>query len=596
MLPARRLRHRAAFAAIALAFGLSAPVASAQDASYRTQALPTPAPLAGGAAKKASASASRSRVTLKAKRRFSLAALRWDGKGDVSGRLRAKQADGSWTPWSTLESERAGLDGVAEAGGAAAAAVRKRGARAARQGSTEPIWTGPSRTLQVEFNGRVPKGVRAAFVDVSGKPVAAAARKARQSDGYAGIQPRAAWDPNNECAPRATSALGTVEGVVVHHTAGSNTYTQAQVPALLLAICKYHRNANGWNDVGYNVLVDKYGGAWEGRAGGLASAVIGAHAQGFNSNTAGVSILGDYTSIAPPPEALSTVARVSAWKLAVAGKPRSGDVTLTSAGGSLSRFGGGKTATLPRVMGHRDVGQTACPGNMGYPALDGVRAAVAAGSVTLPTGLPSSPAQVNPVKISISTARKVRAGTTSVVRGTVKQGTSPLKSAELALQVRTGEDSWLTVERAESDSKGKYEFKHRFSRTWAMRVIRTDGAGTSSAFVNVVMVAKLALKTPKRLTVGKKIQLRGTIAPGRGPVTLQIERRSPSGRWVKSPEQKVTQKGRSLRVNITPHSPTQYRFRLAYAGSSLTAAARSPARYVTAYRPGTTAGGTSLSD
>ena len=69
---------------------------------------------------------------------------------------------------------------------------------------------------------------------------------------------------------------------VVHHTAGSNSYTAAQSAAIVRAIELYHVKGNGWNDIGYNFLVDKYGQVFEGRIGGIERNVVGAHAEGFN--------------------------------------------------------------------------------------------------------------------------------------------------------------------------------------------------------------------------------------------------------------------------------------------------------------------------
>ena len=49
----------------------------------------------------------------------------------------------------------------------------------------------------------------------------------------------------------------------------------------------YHVKANGWNDIGYNFLVDRYGQVFEGRGGGMQRNVIGAHAAGFNTGSVG---------------------------------------------------------------------------------------------------------------------------------------------------------------------------------------------------------------------------------------------------------------------------------------------------------------------
>ena len=101
----------------------------------------------------------------------------------------------------------------------------------------------------------------------------------------------------------------------VHHTVSLNDYAPEEGPAIVLSVCRYHRNSNGWNDIGYNALVDKYGVLYEGRAGGLDQAVVGAQAQGFNDETAGIASIGDHTSVEPTPETLSALATYIRWKL-----------------------------------------------------------------------------------------------------------------------------------------------------------------------------------------------------------------------------------------------------------------------------------------
>ena len=80
----------------------------------------------------------------------------------------------------------------------------------------------------------------------------------------------------------------------------------------------YHVKGNGWNDIGYNFLVDKYGQVFEGRYGGVDKNVIGAHAEGFNTGSVGVAVLGTYGSAAPPAAARTALANLLAWRLDVA--------------------------------------------------------------------------------------------------------------------------------------------------------------------------------------------------------------------------------------------------------------------------------------
>ncbi len=49
-----------------------------------------------------------------------------------------------------------------------------------------------------------------------------------------------------------------LRAAVVHHTAGTNSYTAAQSASIVRGIYHYHAVSRGWGDIGYNVLTDEY--------------------------------------------------------------------------------------------------------------------------------------------------------------------------------------------------------------------------------------------------------------------------------------------------------------------------------------------------
>ena len=119
------------------------------------------------------------------------------------------------------------------------------------------------------------------------------------ADHHAGELARGREDP-----PRKKPAYAdALRFAVVHHTAGSNSYSRAQSASIVRGIERYHVLANGWDDIGYNFLVDKYGQVFEGRWGGVDRNVVGAHAQGFNQGSAGVALIGTYDSASITPAA-----------------------------------------------------------------------------------------------------------------------------------------------------------------------------------------------------------------------------------------------------------------------------------------------------
>lgn len=227
--------------------------------------------------------------------------------------------------------------------------------------STEPLWRpAGARTLAVDLPaGGAP--VELVTVRADEQPDAAAAVGTPHPT-LGTVGRRADWGADESLRRGRPSYAARVSAVVVHHTAQRNDYAPEDVPALIRADHAYHVRARGWDDLGYNLLVDRFGRIWEGRAGGLERAVVGTHAQGFNTGTLGVAVLGDYTQTTATRPVLRALARVGAHAARTWAFDPEGRVTLRSKGSP--RYRSGALARLPRVFAHRDTSTTACPGSL----------------------------------------------------------------------------------------------------------------------------------------------------------------------------------------------------------------------------------------
>ena len=212
---------------------------------------------------------------------FNLVGLHWKGPGSVSFRTRSRA--GRWSSWREAAAEAEDLPDADSAEGVAR--------RDWKLGS--PYWTGPATSIQYRFDGRVSK-LRAYFV---WSPPAGVPARTLQSAGAPPIVPRSGWNADETIRRSTPSIAPAIRLAVVHHTAGANGYTAAQSPSIVRAIELYHVKGNGWNDIGYNFLVDRFGTVFEGRYGGIDRNVVGAHAEGFNTGSVGVSVLGEYSSL-----------------------------------------------------------------------------------------------------------------------------------------------------------------------------------------------------------------------------------------------------------------------------------------------------------
>jgi hypothetical protein len=295
-----------------------------------------------------------------AAKRFVLLGLHWRGHGTVLFRTRSPQ--GRWSSWHRAAPEEDDLPDRGTEGLAG---------RGWRLGS--PYWTGGSNAVQYRTVGHV-TAVRAFFVHGPSRERLRPIRQplfAEQPE----IITRPQWRAPESMRRAPPSFADGVHLAIVHHTAGSNSYTAAQSAAIVRAIMIYHVQGNGWNDIGYNFLVDKYGQIFEGRYGGMTKPVIGAHAMGFNTGSVGVALIGTYSSAPISAAAKSALISLLAWRLDLSHVDPLSRVVRISSGNP--RYPPGTAVTLNAISAHRDVYPTSCPGTTFYRQLPSIRAAVA---------------------------------------------------------------------------------------------------------------------------------------------------------------------------------------------------------------------------
>jgi|tagenome__1003787_1003787.scaffolds.fasta_scaffold20975370_2 hypothetical protein len=294
--------------------------------------------------------------------RIDFVSVSWRG-ASTEGAIRFRRAD-RWTRWRVLPLGDAGRRGRV---------------------TSALVPAGRSRAVQV----RLPRGAtdgRAAAIDASPP------RYARAQAGSARVMTpagpicylsRAAWGADETLRGADPPAYFPVQALTVHHTA---TVDDDPDPAATVrAIYAQHVVANGFADIGYQLLVDEHGCVYEGRASGEDGlpvfaglplpgqpllAVNGAHAAGFNAGNVGVALLGDFTDRAPTPQALRALVGVLAALSFVTGLDPAGEVAYVN---PIS----GATLTVDAIAGHRDWNPTECPGDRLYELLPDVRARVA---------------------------------------------------------------------------------------------------------------------------------------------------------------------------------------------------------------------------
>lgn len=145
---------------------------------------------------------------------------------------------------------------------------------------------------------------------------------------------RAEWGARRRKSSPDTVRPVDRRAVMVHYSTGEELGRE-DTAEWVREIQSYHMDTHGWQDIGYNFLVDREGRVFEGRGWDA----VGAHCAGYNTPAVGVCFLGDDD----PGQDVPDVARAA----------------IVAIGQEAERRAGHDLAQL----GHRDKYATACPGD-----------------------------------------------------------------------------------------------------------------------------------------------------------------------------------------------------------------------------------------
>ncbi len=306
---------------------------------------------------------------------FGLVGLSWDTPPPAGSlvKVRVRQGDG-WTAWLPIpwHDDHGPDTDTAEA-------------QQVRQG-TDPMLTGESDAVQVWVqtpDGQAPANAQVHLVDTDDVGIQQSGlAEASAAPGMPPIITRAQWGADESQRNRGPIYCEAVKVGFVHHTVSSSTYAPEEAAAQVRNLYAWYTEGLKYSDMAYNFLIDRFGRLYEGRYGGLDKCVTGGHTAGLNTNSFAVSAMGNFDEYNPPDAQMDTIkesiAQLMAWKLGLTQRDPGGKDSLVSNGSLGSGYWeAGQTATLNRVSGHRDAGNTACPGQYLYAHVGEIRARAA---------------------------------------------------------------------------------------------------------------------------------------------------------------------------------------------------------------------------
>ena len=276
-----------------------------------------------------------------------------------------------------------------------------------------------------------------------------------------------------------------LQQLFVHHTAGSNGDSDPY--ATMRAVYAYHTQSRNWCDVGYNFVIAQDGTIFEGRwarnygpwevpnsedANG--NAVAGAHVSGYNSGSIGISLMGNFVNYSLPKTQRSSLVDLLAYEA----ERHDLDPTATH---TYRNPDTGTTRLLPVIAGHKDAGDTACPGDRVYSNLDSIRQEVAVEMGTAPP----TPA------ISLRGGGKFMYGTEVRVEGTLQDDDGvPMFNRSVSVWAKPSRRAWKLVGRVSTKADGSFSANHLAIRNAKLQAVY-EGDASSSAAQSVPVAVKV---------------------------------------------------------------------------------------------------------
>ena len=345
----------------------------------------------------------------------------------------------------------------------------------------------------------------------------------------------------------------------------------------MLAICRYHRNSNGWNDIGYNFLVDRFGTIFEGREGGVQAAVIGAQAQGWNSHSTGVAVIGTQETEPATEETIQALARLLAWKLPFHAIPVTGKVTVPSGGGADNRYPYNTPVTFERISGHRDGDKTSCPGTALYNQLPRLRQLVAAKVTPAPA-----------LTLAAAQTELAYPGTAELSGRLALTDGSAVAGAPVQIQ-RLGSTGFKTVRTVTTGGDGSWSVSIPTALSRVFRALApgsdTRQAGRSTQIAVSVIPALTAKLRARRVPLGRSAIVTGTLRPHKPSVSLIVAKQAAAGgAFARVRTVKVRTSGSRFRATMLLRKPGLYRLQIRFAGDASNGAVRSQELMVRAVR------------